>query len=279
MAARKAKTVTAEPPVEAAAPQPTAVVAVKGFDKDFRCRGHQFEVGKTYSLDGKIEACVRGFHACENPFDVWSYYGPVDSRFAEVELSGATDRHHEDSKIAAATITIVAELTLPEFIRRAVEWVIGATKGKGDNPSGDYAQIGSSGDYAQIGSSGRSAQIGSSGDYAQIGSSGHSARIGSSGHSAKIGSSGDYAQIGSSGHSARIGSSGHSAKIVAEGLQTVIASAGNGTQVSGPVGMWVSLAEYDGSGRCIGFATGRIGDGDLRAGALYRARGGKLVEA
>src|SRR5690606_16504192 len=137
------------------------------------------EVGTTYTHDGPVEVCESGFHACEgSPFDVWSYYGPVSddgrlNRYAEVTMSGVVrDPKRSDSKVAAASITIDAELRLPEFVRRAVAWVIDATKGKGDDPSGDFARIGSSGRDARIGSSGDGAWIGSSGNFARIGSSG-----------------------------------------------------------------------------------------------------------
>jgi hypothetical protein len=208
------------------------VVGYKGFDRDLKCRGHQYAVGQSYEHKGRVEACAAGFHACENPFDVWGYYGPEDgNRFARVTLSGALSRHSDDSKIAAGRITIDAELRLPDFIADAVKWVIAATKGKGDDPSGHSAQIGSSGHSAQIGSSGDSAKIGSSGHSAQIGSSGDSAKIGSSGDSAKIGSSGHYAQIGSSGHYAKIGSSGHSAQIGSSGHSAQIGSSGDSAKI------------------------------------------------
>jgi hypothetical protein len=219
-----------------AAPEEQSVVAYKGFDANLTCnpagRPFRYEVGKTYNHKGAVEACASGFHACENPFDVWGYYGPENgNRFARVTLSGAIARHGGDSKIAAARITIDAELRLPDFVRECVKWVIEATKGKGDDPSGHYAQIGSSGHSAQIGSSGHSAQIGSSGHSAQIGSSGDFAKIGSSGDSAKIGSSGHYAQIGSSGDSAKIGSSGDSAKIGSSGHSAQIGSSGHSAQI------------------------------------------------
>lgn len=49
--------------------------AYKGFDRNMRCRGFQFEEGKTYEED-KAELCKAGFHACTNPLDVWNYYPP-----------------------------------------------------------------------------------------------------------------------------------------------------------------------------------------------------------
>jgi hypothetical protein len=338
--------------------------AIKGFDADMKCRGFQFEVGKTYDHNGTVECCSSGFHACDgSPMDVWGYYGPVGedgrlSRYADVTMAGAISREgRTDSKLASGRITIEAEITLPQFVKRAVDWLITATRGKdesgdsarigssgdsarigssgdsarigssgyyarigssgdsarigssgdsarigssgyyarigssgdsarigssGDSArigsSGDSARIGSSGDSARIGSSGDSARIGSSGDSARIGSSGYSARIGSSGYYARIGSSGYYARIGSSGDSARIGSSGDSARIVAEGQNSVVASAGGGTTVSGAVGTWISIAEFK-DGKCVGFATGCIGQDGLEAGVPYIARGGKLVPA
>ncbi|EJO2247008.1 hypothetical protein NRD47_002375 [Salmonella enterica] len=100
------------------------IVTFKGFNKDLKCRDFQFEIGKTFHHDGKVEACGSGFHACEFPFDVFSYYHPAESRYAETISFGVTDREEEgDTKIASASITIKAELTLPQFIQRGIEWI------------------------------------------------------------------------------------------------------------------------------------------------------------
>ncbi|EIB4532334.1 hypothetical protein K8X19_003020 [Salmonella enterica] len=100
------------------------IVTFKGFNKDLKCRDFQFKIGKTFHHDGKVEACGSGFHACECPFDVLSYYPPAESRYAETISFGVIDREEiGDTKIASASITIKAELTLPQFIQRGIEWI------------------------------------------------------------------------------------------------------------------------------------------------------------
>ena len=177
------------------------VKAYKGFDSELKCQGFQYEVGKEYEMEGDIDCCHRGFHACGSPLEVLRYYF-LDKdagfcRFCEVEQSGKMDKNDDGStKIASSKIKIKAELKFTDLIKLGIEWIHEKTRNSEDkNDNGGYsARIGSSGYYARIGSSGYYARIGSSGDYAQIGSSGDSAQIGSSGYSAQIGSSGDSAQ-------------------------------------------------------------------------------------
>ena len=55
-----------------------------------------------------------------------------------------------------------------------------------------------------------------------------------------------------------------------------------GTCISGAKGgngTWISLAEYDRNNKCVGFATGCIGQDGLLPDTYYRAVGGKLVAA
>ncbi|RWF03116.1 MAG: hypothetical protein EOS43_05590 [Mesorhizobium sp.] len=120
---------TAEAIVETAPP----IIAYKGFNQDFACtpdgKLFQYEVGKSYQHDGDVVACGSGFHACEHPLNVFTYYPPATSRYAVVELGGKTAREKGgDTKIAAAEITIRAELQLPELVAAAIRYVFDRAK-------------------------------------------------------------------------------------------------------------------------------------------------------
>jgi hypothetical protein len=157
------------------------IIAYKGFDKDFKCRGFQYEVGKTYEMDGNIACYNRGFHACESPMEVFDYYDMLTSRFAEVEQSGKMDKEADSTKTCSSRIKIKAELKLADIINLGVEWLKEITM-----PSKIETNNSCNKDYsAQIGSSGDSAQIGSSGYYAQIGSSGKDSVIMCAGYNSK----------------------------------------------------------------------------------------------
>jgi hypothetical protein len=73
--------------------------------------------------------CESGFHSCVDPLDVLNYYDITSSRFATVKVGGAVTRKDDgDSKICSASLTVVAELKLPDFIRAAVTATIAACK-------------------------------------------------------------------------------------------------------------------------------------------------------
>ena len=111
------------------------IIAYKGFDKNLKCRDYQYEIGKTFEHDGAVKACESGFHACEYPLDVFSYYPPSSSRFAIVKMHGETSKDSDDTKIASAKITIETEIKLPEIINRAVDWIKNKVNLSNDNSS------------------------------------------------------------------------------------------------------------------------------------------------
>ena len=181
------------------------IKSYKGFDSSLSCRDFQYEVGKEYEMDGRIECCERGFHACESPLEVFDHYDMLKSRFAEVEQSGTIDREEGSTKVCSSRIKIKAELKLADIINIGVEWLKDITSPSKVKPDSSLSD------------------------------SGYSAKIGSSGYSAKIGSSGDSAKIGSSGDSAQIDSTG---------ADSVIMCAGYKSKAKAKIGSWITLTEW-----------------------------------
>ncbi len=94
----------------------------KGFDQNLKCKNYQYEVGKEYE-EPSAKLCSKGFHACEFPMDVFSYYPPADSRYCEVDLDATQERHEDDSKRVGKKIKISAEIGIPGIIKAGVEYI------------------------------------------------------------------------------------------------------------------------------------------------------------
>ena len=113
----------------------------KGFDKDLRCRGFRYEIGKEYTTQN-AKACDTGFHACEQPIEVFGYYAPGTSRYCVVEQSGKLDRGTDDSKVASSHIKIGAEIGIPGIVKAQIEYVKAHTTTEHTDPeratAGEY---------------------------------------------------------------------------------------------------------------------------------------------
>lgn len=94
------------------------IKAYKGFDDDLKCRGFQFEIGKSYSQKGKIKLCEHGFHCCIKPIDVNQHYF-VSHRHAIVFASGNISNYcpgeKKRDKFACGEIEIHKELSQGEW--------------------------------------------------------------------------------------------------------------------------------------------------------------------
>ena len=116
----------------------------KGFDKDLKCRGFQFEIGKEYEEE-VANVCNAGFHACKMPLEVFKYYKPGTSRFCEVEQSGEISESTEDSKVASTKIKIGAEIGIPGLVKAQIEWVRKQCTNEKNAEPGEPATAGDSG--------------------------------------------------------------------------------------------------------------------------------------
>ena len=215
--------------------------AWKGFDAAFSCRGHAFEVGKTYTLDGEAIICERGYHACLHPLDVLGYYGARKSRFAEVEMIGGLVREKGgDSKVAATAIRIVREIGYADLWRAHREWL-------------SMQEIASS-------------ATGPFGHASATGPAGHASATGPAGHASATGPFGHASATGDSGHASATGHFGHAS---ATGKSSIAIAVGKRATATASAGGWIVLAQYAKDGSLVAVKTGRCGDGGLAPGT-YR---------
>ena len=133
------------------------VKAYKGFNKHMQCTPNrkifQYEIGKEYKED-EANLCHCGFHACENPLDVLSYYNNINDKFCEVELDEIDPNRNKDSKICGKKIKIGVEIGFLGLFKAGIEWIKNKTIFTKEDfkklPSGYSAKIGSSGDDCVI---------------------------------------------------------------------------------------------------------------------------------
>jgi len=270
------------------------IIGYKAFDNDLKCRGFQYEIGKSYKQDGDIQVCENGFHFCENPLDVLSYYDLTTSRFAVVSGSSNSSKCDDDSKIATAEITIKAELKLPDFIKKSVDYLLSAcgkeTAASGDRShlaaSGDRSQLAASGDCSQLAASGYCSQLAASGGCSQLAASGGCSQLAASGDCSQLAASGDRSQLAASGYRSQLAASGGCSQLAASGDCSQLAASGDDSVVmscglrskakAGKDGA-IALTYKDEHGR-FRIAVGYIGEG-LKAGTFYKVNSsGEFLE-
>ena len=123
------------------------MIVYKGTDKDMKCRGFQFDLGKEY-VEEEAKLCDKGFHGCEYPLDVFAHYAPADSRFFVADLDGVTDEEAEgDSKRAGTKIKLRAEIGIAGIVKAAVEYIKEKAESS-KNHTGDWSAATNTGDWS-----------------------------------------------------------------------------------------------------------------------------------
>ena len=238
----------------------------KGFNRDMTCRGFQYEEGKEYDTP-EAEVCEKGFHFCENPIDVLSYYAPGQSIYHEVEGSGGIDQKKDgDTKVACTHIKIGARITIPMICRAMFEYVKSKCTNENNAEPGKPA---TAGDYgaATAGYSG-AATAGYKGA-ATAGYKG-AATAGDNG-AATAGDSG-AATAGDNGAATSRGKT----KVGKNGVATV---RGNGVMICGGLGALLVIAEENTNNYDIKEWKAVVVDGEkIKADTWYRLENGKLKE-
>ena len=220
------------------------ITGYKAFDPDFKCRGFQYEVGKTFEHEGESTLCSKGFHFCpKDPLDVFNYYPLVfmesglPTRLAKVSApkkDTIVDRN--GAKCVTSKIRIEKEITLNALIKEQIkkayksEGEAGLLIAKGEwstlTDSGLGTKIISNKDETHVSLTRSHSMAIVSANHAYLASSGHSTGLFATGKYARLSSSGGYTDIYSNGHYSSTSSSGRFSRLRITGNETSIASSG-----------------------------------------------------
>ena len=246
------------------------IVSYKGFDADWSCRGFKFEVGQTYTHEGNVKACKSGFHACEYPLDMFQYYPPAGSKFAQVEQSGKLSRHDGDSKVASSKLRIVAELNFAGLIKAAVDYTFSRAK-----PEGGSSATGYRGAASATGTHGAASATGYQGAASATGERGAASATGYHGAASATGERGAASATGTHGAASATGERGAAS---ATGDQGAASATGYEGLVMGAKGCALFLVQRDINGKILHVWAGIAGRDAIKPGTWYTLKDGKPVE-
>jgi len=213
------------------------VKGYKGFDNDFQCRGYQFEPGKTYEHDGDARACESGFHFCEFPFDVWGYYPPSDSRFAEVKGTGKTDKHNGDSKVACTKLHVGAEISLNAFVNAGVKFILDRVTSERKETNTGYQSAATNTGY-------RSAAT-NTGDRSAATNTGYQSAATNTGDQSAATNTGDQSAATNTGDRSAATNTGYQSAATVEGKESIAMVTGMKGKAKGNKSCWLVLAEWE----------------------------------
>ena len=244
----------------------------KATDKDMKCRGFQYELGKTAEVDGDAKLCERGLHACEMPLDVLGYYAPGDgSRYFEAELEDVSDEmHSDDTKRVGKKLTLSAEIGIPGLVKAQVEYV----KSQCDFDNA-IKKANSKKENHATGWSGAASATGVSGAASATGESGAASATGVRGAASATGMSGAASATGESGAASATGERGAAS---ATGNGCVAMATGFYGRVMGEIGNAVVCVERKTNGDISAILSSIVDGETLKPGVWYTVKNGEWVE-
>ena len=286
----------------------------KGFDKDLKCRGFQYEVGKEYSTD-KAVTCETGFHYCENPMDVLNFYTPCDdagnlNRFCEVEGSGDFDKSKSD-KICCTHLKVKAEIGLQGLIKAGVKFILDRVKWEDNKQSntgnysvatntgyysaatntgnysvatntGNYSVATNTGDYSVATNTGDYSLATNTGDYSLATNTGYRSLATNTGYRSLATNTGDYSLATNTGDCSVATNTGNCSAASVEGKESIVIVTGKDSKAKGSLGCWIILTErgeWDGDTYPILDVKSFKVDGEvIKADTWYKLIDGKAVE-
>ena len=270
--------------------------AYKGFDKDMKCRGFQFEEGKTYE-EPNAELCKQGFHACTSPLDVLRYYAPCDDygnmqNFHEVELDDVSDEKSDDSKVVAKKIKIGASLTLFGLAKAHIEYVKEHIEpAKEEKNTGDYSAASNTGNRSAATNTGDCSAATNTGDYSAASNTGDCSAATNTGDYSAASNTGYYSAASNTGYYSAASNTGYRSAASNTGDYSAASNTGkNGIAVAwgrdskakGALGCYIVLAEYgERNGQeypLINAKMHKVDGKTIKPDTWYKLKNGKFVE-
>ena len=280
----------------------------KGFDKDLKCRGYQFEVGKEYEEE-KSDICDCGFHACENPLDIFGYYPPSDSRYCEVDLD-ANDQKSDDSKRVGKHIKINAEIGLPGLIKAGVEYIKdqvdwdnakesntgnrSAATNTGDwsaaTNTGDWSAATNTGDQSAATNTGYQSAATNTGDQSAATNTGYQSAATNTGNRSAATNTGnwsaatntgDWSAATNTGDQSAATNTGYQSAATVTGKESVAMAIGYDSKAKGSLGCYLVLSEWkhiDGEYHIVDVQSTKVDGETVKADTFYKLVNGKFVE-
>ena len=268
-------------PEESEIDQTCSIDGVKGFDKDLKCRGFQFEVGKEYEHKGEVRVCRSGFHFCENPMDAFEYYPPGESRYCVVEGDGKIDKGSDDSKVVCSKIRIGAEIGITELVSAGVKFILQKVDWKNAKEfnTDDRSAATNTCDLSAATNTGYWSAATNTGDWSAATNTGYGSAAMNTGDLSAATNTGYRSVATNTGDRSVATNTGFGSVASVEGKESVAMAIGYKSKAKGALGCWIVLAEWDEDGEHIIDVRSTKVDGDIiKADTWYILKDGKFVE-
>ena len=241
----------------------------KGFDKDLKCRGFQYEIGKEYE-ENTADICHKGFHACENPMDVFGYYNPADSRYCEVDLD-TNEQTGEDSKRVGKKIKIETEIGLSGLIQAGVKFILEKVDFKSAKES-------NTGDRSAATNTGNQSAATNTGNWSAATNTGDWSVATNTGNQSAATNTGDWSAATNTGDWSAATNTGNQSAATVGGAENIAVVTGYGSKAKGAVGCWLVLTERDEKMHILGVQAVCVDGETIKADTFYMLKNGAIIE-
>ena len=277
----------------------------KGFDKDLKCRGFQYEIGKEYE-ENTADICHKGFHACENPMDVFGYYNPADSRYCEVDLD-TNEQTEEDSKRVGKKIKIETEIGLSGLIQAGVKFILEKVDFKSAKESntgyrsaatntGDWSAATNTGNQSAATNTGYRSAATNTGDWSAATNTGNQSAATNTGYRSAATNTGDrsaatntgdrsaatntgnWSAATNTGDRSAATNTGYQSAATVGGAESIAVVTGYGSKAKGAVGCWLVLTERDEKMHILGVQAVCVDGETIKADTFYMLKNGAITE-